>query len=123
MEALLKLVATEGDGKTTSLGPLFDLKLEEAGVHKSLSLYKEKRFTQMGYQVGAILDCRSKGVGKLYIPSNHALPELRREVRSELSCGDAPKTSQRLAECRHGYSIRLSCRLDSRKHEKPYPND
>ena len=57
MEALLKLVATEGDGKTISLGPLFDLKLEEAGVHKSLCLYKEKRFTRMGYQAGAILDC------------------------------------------------------------------
>ena len=57
MEALLKLVSAEGDGKTTSLGPLFDLKLEEDGVYKSFSLYKEKRFTRLGYQAGAILDC------------------------------------------------------------------
>lgn len=57
MEALLKLVSVEGDGKTTSLGPLFNLKLEEAGVHKSFSLYKEKRFTRLGYQAGAIYDC------------------------------------------------------------------
>ena len=57
IQALLKLVATEGDGKTTSLGPLFNLRLEEAGVHKYLSLYKEKQFTRMGYQTGAILDC------------------------------------------------------------------
>ena len=48
MEALLKLVSTEGDGKTTSLGLLFDLKLEEDGVHKSFSLYKEKWFTRFG---------------------------------------------------------------------------
>ena len=57
MEALLKLVSTEGDGKSTSLGPLFDLKLEEDRVYKSFSLYKEKRFTRLGYQAGAILDC------------------------------------------------------------------
>ena len=57
MEAPLKLVSAEGDGKTTSLGPLFDLKLEEDGVYKSFSLYKEKRFTHLGYQAGAILDC------------------------------------------------------------------
>ena len=57
IEALLKLVSTDGDGKTTSLGSLFDLRLEEAGVHKSISLYREKRFTRLGYQAGAILDC------------------------------------------------------------------
>ena len=28
-----------------------------AGVHKSLSLYKEKRFTRLGYQSGALYDC------------------------------------------------------------------
>ena len=59
MEALLNIVSTEGDGKTNSLGPLFDLKLEEDGVHKSFSLHKEKRFARLGYQAGAILDCQS----------------------------------------------------------------
>ena len=43
--------------KTTSLREDFDLKLEEYGVHKSLSLYKEKRFTKLGYQAGAVYDC------------------------------------------------------------------
>ena len=57
LEALLKLVATEGDGKTTSLSDLFQFKLEEAGLHKSFSLYKEKRFTRLGYQAGAVYDC------------------------------------------------------------------
>ena len=33
------------------------MKLEEAGLHKSFSLYKEKRFTRLGYQAGAVYDC------------------------------------------------------------------
>ena len=57
LEALLTLVAHEGDGKTISLADLFTLKLEEAGVHKTFSLYKEKRFTRLGYQAGAVYDC------------------------------------------------------------------
>ena len=57
LEALLKLVAHEGDGKTISLADLFTLKLEETGVHKTFSLYKEKRFTRLGYQTGAMYDC------------------------------------------------------------------
>ena len=56
MEALLKLAAHEGDGKTISLVDLFTLKLEEAGVHKKFSLYNEKRFTRLGYQPGAVYD-------------------------------------------------------------------
>ena len=56
LKALLKLVAHEGDGKTTSLADQFDRILEEAGVYKSFSLYKEKRFTRLGYQSGAIYD-------------------------------------------------------------------
>ena len=35
----------------------FDCVLEEDGVHKSLSLYKEKRFTKLGYLAGAVYDC------------------------------------------------------------------
>ena len=35
----------------------FDCVLEEDGVHKSLSLYKEKRFTNLGYLAGAVYDC------------------------------------------------------------------
>ena len=57
LEALLKLVAHEGDGKTISLADLITLKLEEAGVHKTFSIYKEKRFTRLGYQAGALYDC------------------------------------------------------------------
>jgi len=53
--ALLKLVARDGDGKTTSLADEFSLVLEEDGVYKSYSLYKERRFAQMGYSAGAIL--------------------------------------------------------------------
>ena len=57
LEALLKLVAHEGDGKTISLADLFTLKLNEAGVHKTFSLYKEKRFKRTGYQAVAVYDC------------------------------------------------------------------
>lgn len=55
--ALLKLVARDSDGLSVSLADEFDLILEEAGVHKSFSLYKEKRFTRLGYQAGAVVDC------------------------------------------------------------------
>ena len=48
LEALLKLVAHEGDGKTISLADLFTLKLEEPGVHKTFSLYEERRFARLG---------------------------------------------------------------------------
>ena len=56
LEAFLKLVSKEGDGKTISLSNDFNLILEEAGVHKSFSLYKEKRFTHLAYQAGTIYD-------------------------------------------------------------------
>ena len=55
--ALLKLVSREADGKSVSLADEFDMILEESGVHKSFSLYKEKRFKRLGYQSGAIIDC------------------------------------------------------------------
>ena len=57
LEALLKLVAHEGDGNTISLADLFTLKLDEADIHKTFSLYKEKRFARLGYQAGAVHDC------------------------------------------------------------------
>ena len=57
IKAFLKLVAKEGDGKTTSLADTFDLILEEDNVHKSYSLYKERRFSKLGYSAGAIYDC------------------------------------------------------------------
>ena len=40
-----------------SLADDFDQVLEEDGVYKSYSLYKEKRFTKLGYTAGAIYDC------------------------------------------------------------------
>ena len=55
--ALLKLVSKESDGKTVSLTEQFDYILDEDGVLKSLSLYKEKRFTKLGYLAGAAYDC------------------------------------------------------------------
>lgn len=55
--ALLKLVAREESGKPTSLAKEFDLALEEAGLSKSMSLYKERRFTKLGYSAGSIVDC------------------------------------------------------------------
>ena len=57
IKALLKLVAKGGDGKTTSLGDDFDQILEEDNVYKSYSLYKERRFSKLGYSAGAIYDC------------------------------------------------------------------
>ena len=42
--ALLKLVAKEGDGKTSSLADEFSLILEEDGIYRTYSLYKERRF-------------------------------------------------------------------------------
>ena len=57
LQPLLKLAAHEGDGKTISLADLLTLKLEKAGVHKTFTLYKEKRFTRLGYQPGAVYDC------------------------------------------------------------------
>ena len=54
--ALLKLVATEGDGKTSSLADEFSLILEEDGIYKTYSLYKERRFAKLGYTAGAIYE-------------------------------------------------------------------
>jgi hypothetical protein len=55
--ALLKLVAKEGDGRTSSLADEFSLILEEDEVYKTYSLYKEIRFAKLGYTAGAIYDC------------------------------------------------------------------
>ena len=45
MIALVGLVAKVGDGKSVSLADEFDVILEEDGVLKTYSLYKERRFT------------------------------------------------------------------------------
>ena len=55
--ALLTLVAKGGDGKVTSMADEFSLILEENNVHKSFSLYKERRFTRLGHTAGALVDC------------------------------------------------------------------
>ena len=54
LKAILKLVSHESDGTNTSLANQFDIILESYGVHKSFSLYKERRFTRLGYQAGAV---------------------------------------------------------------------
>ena len=57
INALLQLVAKGGDGKTVSLADDFERILEKDGVDKSYSLYKERRFTRLGYTAGAIYEC------------------------------------------------------------------
>ena len=57
VKAMLKLVSHEESGKPTSMAKDFDRQLEEDGIAKSMSLYKERRFAKLGYSAGAILDC------------------------------------------------------------------
>ena len=57
MTALLKLVSNEQSAKPTSLAKEFELILEEDGIAKNFSLYKERRFTKLRYTEGAIDDC------------------------------------------------------------------
>ena len=57
MKALLKLVSHEESAKPTSLAKEFDIQLEKDGISKSFSLYKERRFTKLGYTAGAIVEC------------------------------------------------------------------
>ena len=60
MTALLKLVSHEESAKSTSLAKEFDIILEEDNVTKLFSLYKERRFTKLGYTAGSIVDCMSQ---------------------------------------------------------------
>ena len=55
--ALLKLVAHDADGRSTSLADEFELILEEDNVHKSYILYKERRFSKLGYSAASLFDC------------------------------------------------------------------
>ena len=57
LTAFLKLVSRDGSGKTTSLWEEFDILLEQEGLSKSLSLYKERRWAALGYQCGTVFDC------------------------------------------------------------------
>ena len=57
MAALLQLVSRGGDGKSTSLCDDFTQILEEDGAYRTFSLYKERRFTKLGYTAGALYDC------------------------------------------------------------------
>ena len=57
LPALLKLVSGEESGKPTSLAKEFNLALEEQGLRKSLNLYRERRFTKLGYCTGSVFDC------------------------------------------------------------------
>ena len=54
--ALLKLIAKDADGKMSSLADEFALILAEDGVYKTYSLYKERRFSKLGYSAGSIFD-------------------------------------------------------------------
>lgn len=57
LKAMLSLVSHETSAKPTSLAEEFDLQLEKAGISKSMSLYKERRFTKLGYSAGSVFDC------------------------------------------------------------------
>ena len=57
LTALQKLVSHEESAKPTPLAKNFDIMLEEDDVTKSFSLYKERRFTKLGYTAGSIIDC------------------------------------------------------------------
>ena len=57
MTTLLKLVSHEESAKPTSLAEEFDIILEEDNVTKLFSLYKERRFTKLGYTAGSFVDC------------------------------------------------------------------
>ena len=57
INALLTIVATGADGKSVSLADEFSLILEEDHVHKKYSLYKERRFTRLGYTAASIFEC------------------------------------------------------------------
>ena len=57
LKAMLQLVSQESSAKPTSLADEFDLELEKNGLSKSMSLYKERRFTKLGYSAGAVFDC------------------------------------------------------------------
>ena len=57
LKAMLSLVSHEKSAKPTSLAEEFDLQLEKDGISKSMSLYKERRFTKLGYSAGSVFDC------------------------------------------------------------------
>ena len=57
LKSLIKLVTHDTDGKSVSLAKDFDIELEKDGTAKSVSLYKERRFTKLGYSAGSVLDC------------------------------------------------------------------
>ena len=61
----------------TYLAGDFDLILEDNGKFKAFSLYKEKRFTRLGYKAGVVYDCLPyfvkyyrKHHGKIYLSSH-----------------------------------------------------
>ena len=43
--------------ESTSLDKDFELILDQDGISQKFSLYKERRFTKLGYTAGAIVDC------------------------------------------------------------------
>ena len=55
--ALLKLVAREASSRSSLPSDEFSLTLEEDGVYKSYSLYKERKFAKLGFTAGALFDC------------------------------------------------------------------
>ena len=52
----MKLVSNEESAKPTSIAKEINLELEK-WPGKSFSLYKERRFTKLGYTVGSIWEC------------------------------------------------------------------
>ena len=55
--AYLKLLAREASGRTFLLSDEFSLILEEDGLYKSYSLFKERGFVKLGYASETLFDC------------------------------------------------------------------
>ena len=89
MTALLKTVFHKQSRKPTPLAKYFELILGEDGICKKLSLRKERRFTKLGYQIGAIVD---------FIPQfEKLLNNIAQACRLYLDCGHVISTLKALA--------------------------
>ena len=53
--AITKLMTHEKSGNTVTLAEEFDRKLEQEGLTRYICLYKERRFTKLGYSAASIL--------------------------------------------------------------------
>lgn len=55
-KAMLELASHEESAKPTSMAKEIDIQIKKDGVAKSMSLYKERRLTKLGYCSASVLD-------------------------------------------------------------------